>query len=1027
MADNPGVLELRVHGVHGTPPSSMLGVDSGSVGQVAGDGLTGFYRAKGDGPDGEDHPTNVAVEAYSWGALTSGVSGILGWVSRAGWLFLLPFALVNLAYWARPDLADGTTTARNSARLVRVAGLLLTMMMVLAPSIIGIDLLGWQCFRNGSSQCQVLPGFFDFLAQSPFNSPPRRIVGGMVLPLFLIVVLWFLSRKSMTRYEEVEEIPAGPMSAETTATVGEAEPILRRPMMWNGQRRTKRLQRLHIVFAVCTVISFSGLPIWLPGVRSGGLQAQAATWLALVDWLAMIVAVIALVMVCALHPDDVEYSADSVKWPSLSGEPWSSRLRWTALALLLAHLALLAFPDYGYINQNVDYFGNNVWFIGLFIVLTAVHLMLFVIGRAATKLVGVVALGAVVLLVLSSTYFDDSVGFPQWVPWIFWVGLVIGLVGLTRWHYAHLKPAAAWGGAGSSVLVAGAVWVGLLFTTAAVCYSANFLNGSDQSIADVDSNFHSGDRDTPIPNGSSPQTAPGQDNDFTATGDVTLDGALIELYGSKMYVVSGTIRVGSLDQNATSLAKGGTVDVTRGSTELFSTKLAVPDEPLILKDSCVRKVDRGTKAVIDKQTCTSTSGDFIHTGTLNVPKDSGRLEVGPDGDGVFAAVGNSFQAQLVLPQVLIWSPLIQLAWFLGIVGVVIACVAVASRRIGPALKELLDTDSEAIAPRDRGPSQRVRFFAAITHRAERLLDCIGVVTSILSIVLIVASLTGNSPWQITEGLRSVATLSLWASLGISAGLVLVASRIRTSDGVRKAAGILWDLTTFWPRSAHPLAPPCYAERVVPELRTRIHWALNANPGNHVVMSGHSQGSLLVMAVVSRLSDVRLERVRIVTYGSQIRAWYGRIFPAVFGPQAIGVTATDGPANFGDPRPDVPAVPPSPPAVVVSPTGSLLARLGGVGAMHWVNLFRRSDPIGFRVFTDLDSPVDVYVPEVPPAGAGDPGPHVMGHSGYPHAPQYQAAIAPWFAEVPAIDPPVPVPTFAPPPLPPSLRARFFPEG
>ena len=96
---------------------------------------------------------------------------------------------------------------------------------------------------------------------------------------------------------------------------------------------------------------------------------------------------------------------------------------------------------------------------------------------------------------------------------------------------------------------------------------------------------------------------------------------------------------------------------------------------------------------------------------------------------------------------------------------------------------------------------------------------------------------------------------MYLVVGLSAGLVMLGSQIRRSEKTRKAVGVIWDLTTFWPRAAHPLAPPCYAERVVPELLTRV--ALGARPGRRgcrtaepVILSGHSQGSLIVLAIAS---------------------------------------------------------------------------------------------------------------------------------------------------------------------------------
>jgi hypothetical protein len=162
----------------------------------------------------------------------------------------------------------------------------------------------------------------------------------------------------------------------------------------------------------------------------------------------------------------------------------------------------------------------------------------------------------------------------------------------------------------------------------------------------------------------------------------------------------------------------------------------------------------------------------------------------------------------------------------------------------------------------------------------------------------------------------------------------------------------------------------------------------------VVVSGHSQGSLIAAATLIRLDDDELKNIRFVTYGSQLRALYGRIFPSVLGPDVLGGTPTDGTPSFGDPHPDVPGEGVSqvlPPGLE---TPTLFDLLGTGG---WVNLFRRADSLGWRVFSDDDSDHDVCTPEVPPRAAGDPGPTVSTHSGYQHTIEYRGVVGGWLAE------------------------------
>ncbi|MGW6788527.1 hypothetical protein [Streptomyces chartreusis] len=97
---------------------------------------------------------------------------------------------------------------------------------------------------------------------------------------------------------------------------------------------------------------------------------------------------------------------------------------------------------------------------------------------------------------------------------------------------------------------------------------------------------------------------------------------------------------------------------------------------------------------------------------------------------------------------------------------------------------------------------------------------------------------------------------------------------------RRTISIL-DMGAFWPRAAHPLAPPCYAERAVPDLAWRITtW--NHSTRGRLVLSAHGQGSVLAAAAISQLSPSLRRGVALQTYGSPLERIYGRWFPAHFG-------------------------------------------------------------------------------------------------------------------------------------------------
>jgi len=211
--------------------------------------------------------------------------------------------------------------------------------------------------------------------------------------------------------------------------------------------------------------------------------------------------------------------------------------------------------------------------------------------------------------------------------------------------------------------------------------------------------------------------------------------------------------------------------------------------------------------------------------------------------------------------------------------------------------------------------------------------------------------------------NAMTTAGTWLVGAFALGVVAVGRSAYKSEGLRRTVGIAWDLGTFWPRSAHPFAPPCYCERTVPEFVTRIRQIRQG--GGSVVVSAHSQGTVIALAALLQLSEAP-ERIGLVTYGSPLHRLYARAFPHFFGLSVL--RATD-------------------------------AKYGG----RWVNLYRRSDPIGGPVLVgDADVPGDGVPPVRPDRRLHDPAfamplyafsyPRSRGHSDYFHDPAFDQTVA-----------------------------------
>lgn len=150
-------------------------------------------------------------------------------------------------------------------------------------------------------------------------------------------------------------------------------------------------------------------------------------------------------------------------------------------------------------------------------------------------------------------------------------------------------------------------------------------------------------------------------------------------------------------------------------------------------------------------------------------------------------------------------------------------------------------------------------------------------------------------------------------------LVLVFVQIvrKSQGGARTVASTLWDVLTFWPRRFSPFAVRPYSERAVPELQGRVARHL-VERDSRLLLSVHSQGSILAFAALAPLPAERLGNVALVTYGSPIRTIYATFFPAYFGAEEVEALR----------------------AKLPSPGDDLLG---------WRNFYRRTDPIGGPVF------------------------------------------------------------------------------
>ncbi|MGW0465193.1 hypothetical protein ACWDX6_07985 [Streptomyces sp. NPDC003027] len=319
------------------------------------------------------------------------------------------------------------------------------------------------------------------------------------------------------------------------------------------------------------------------------------------------------------------------------------------------------------------------------------------------------------------------------------------------------------------------------------------------------------------------------------------------------------------------------------------------------------------------------------------------------------------------------GPPVLLSWQASVIPVLLlmllapaAFLVLRTARTARRLRSVVEADygTEDPDPVRTGTISSGRARAGLTDAAPVLVGIVSGATLLLGAVSVAGAWASeNVPGRAFDGahpaIESAAdTAQALGSWMIGFGFILFVTwgrRAYKDRSARRTIGILWDVGTFWPRAAHPFAPPCYAERAVPDLTWRMR-SWTRHTGGRLVISGHSQGSVLAAAAVWQLPPATRKRVALLTYGSPLERLYGRWFPAYFGPDALR---------------------------------------GLHRAVHcWSNLYRATDPIGgpVRVPAEGDKPAVDRPALLDPIVYGRTHAHplpepILGHSDYQADPAF----------------------------------------
>jgi len=240
-------VELRMHGVSGTPPRELLYWEPVSYllqgEKVAGDTKT-WERNRDD-----RSTSSTESKAFHWGSLTSGSK------LTAFWILLAPFAFANVAGW----MADGT---KRTQAFLRVSSLAVTTLFVAQASVIGVDYV-MQLVAGGAlaewvaHAAPAALGILIFIGGWRLST--RSQLAGFSLGKQLSLVFG-TTKRSLLPDPIIKEFT--PDSERVDQLLADPAPgaRLQNPKLWIQQPVLHRLRRLHLsatLLVVTVVVSWA--------------------------------------------------------------------------------------------------------------------------------------------------------------------------------------------------------------------------------------------------------------------------------------------------------------------------------------------------------------------------------------------------------------------------------------------------------------------------------------------------------------------------------------------------------------------------------------------------------------------------------------------------------------------------------------------------------------------------------------------------------------------------------------------------